>query len=203
VRLALARDAERPPEDLLELLAVAGLAGAQLRTAAVPALIRTGEVEWILADPRDVLTICALGGADAGVVGKEALVEHGADLFELLDLGVARRRLVWAAPADAGRRRLRLATRYPRTTADHFVSSGRDVETLAVQSSPWLAVALGLADGVVEVEDRIRDGEPDLVVREVVAEGSARLVTGRQARTLRGPSLAELVDRLRDAQGGA
>ncbi len=205
MRVALARDGERLPADVLELLAAAGLLVAPLRQAAGPAIVRTGEVEWILASARDVLTICMLGGADAGVVGKEALLEYGADVVELLDLGVARRRLVCATPppSDPPRRRLRLATRFPRTTAGHFAQSGREVEPMAVDAAPWLAVAVGVADGVVELEGVIPEGEPELVAREVVADCSARLVTGRQAHTLRGARLAGLVDSLREVRGGA
>lgn len=205
MRLALACEGAALPPDLLELLAAAGLPTAPLRCAASPALISAGEVEWLLAPGVDVLAICGCGAADAGIVGKDLLLEHEPDVIELLDLGVARQRLVYATPATTARparRRPRLATRYPRATRRHFSASGRQVEPLTL-SAPGLVVALGFADGVVELEHLLPRGGAELVVREQVAACSARLIAGREARALRGAGLAKLIDLLREGGGDA
>lgn len=205
MRLALACESVSLPADLLDLLAAAGLPAAPLRSAAGTARIGAGDVEWLLAPGLDVLTICLCGAADAGIVGKDLLLEHEPDLCELLDLRVARQSLVYAAPASAprpARHRLRVATRYPRATRRHFAASGRQVESLTVVA-PGLAVAVGLADGAVELESLLQQGDAELVVREQVAACSARLVAGRQARALNGAGLAKLIDSLREVRGGA
>ena len=100
----------------------------------------------------------------------------------------------------AARQRSRVATRYPRVTRRHFAASGRQVEPLTL-SAPGLLVALGFADGVIELEHLLPQGEDALVVREQVAVCSARLVAGRQARALQGAGLAKLIDRLREGGG--
>lgn len=203
MRLALACEGAALPADLLELLAAAGLPEAPLRAAVSPALVLAGEVEWLLAPGADVLAVCLCGAADAGIVGKDLLLEHEPDIYELLDLGVARQRLVYATSASAARsarQRPRLATRYPRVTRRHFAASGRQVEPLTL-SAPGLLVALGFADGVIELEHLLPQGEDALVVREQVAVCSARLVAGRQARALQGAGLAKLIDRLREGGG--
>jgi ATP phosphoribosyltransferase len=205
VRLALACEGATLPADLLELLTAAGLPTAPLRTAACPALVVADDVEWLLAPGADVLAVCLCGAADAGIVGKDLLLEHEPDICELLDLGVVRQRLVYATPASApraARQRSRVATRYPRVTRRYFAASGRQVETLTL-SAPGLMVALGYADGLVELEHLLQGGEDELVVREEVAACSARLVAGRQARALHGASLATLIDRLREGGGDA
>lgn len=200
MRLALA--GERLPADLLALLEAAGLPAAPLRTAAGSALIPAGEVEWVLAPEADVVQFCVLAGVDAAIVGEEVLFEHDEDICELLDLGVARRRLVYAGvEGRVGRRRTRLATRYPNIVREHFLAHGRDVRILPVADAPWLSVTLGLADGVVEREDRLPQGEPPFVVREVLRECGARLIAGRQPRALHGQELAWLVEGLRRAKG--
>jgi hypothetical protein len=82
------------------------------------------------------------------------------------------------------------------------VAAGREVRTLAVTEAPWLCVTLGMADGVVEREDRLPQ-EAQLEVREVLRACSARLIAGRQPRALHGEELAGLVERLRTAKGEA
>jgi ATP phosphoribosyltransferase len=205
VRLALACEGATLPADLLELLTAAGLPTAPLHTPTCPALVVVDDVEWMLAPGADVLAVCLCGVADAGIVGKDLLLEHEPDICELLDLGVVRQRLVYATPASApraARQRSRVATRYPRVTRRHFAASGRQVEPLTL-SAPGPMVALGYADGLVELEHLLQGGEDELVVREEVAACSARLVAGRQARALHGASLATLIDRLREGGGDA
>lgn len=205
MRLALACEGATLPADLLELLTAAGLPTAPLHAAACSALVVVGDVEWLLAPGADVLAVCLCGAADAGIVGKDLLLEHEPDICELLDLGVVRQRLVYATPASApraARQRSRVATRYPRVTRRHFAASGRQVEPLTL-SAPGSMVALGYADGLVELEHLLQGGENEPVVREEVAACSARLVAGRQARALHGASLATLIDRLREGGGDA
>jgi len=202
VRLALACEGAGLPADLLGLLIAAGLPATLLRAVVNPALVRAGDVEWLLAPGVDVLAVCLCGAVDAGIVGKDLLLEHESDVHELLDLGVVRQRLVYATPASApraARQRSRIATRYPRVTRRHFAATGRQVEPLTL-SAPGLLVALEYADGLVELEHLLPRGEGELVVREQVAACSARLVAGRQARALHGAGLAKLIDRFR--QGG-
>jgi ATP phosphoribosyltransferase len=204
-RIAVACDGEALPADLLDLLAAAGLPLGGLREwrscESASLTIREDELEWLVAPSDDVIAACSCGGAAAGVVGKDLLLERGAGLCELLDLGVARGRLVHAARRDArpSSRRPRIATCYPHATHAWFAARGRDVDPLAV-ATPALAVALGIAGSAVDLEARLTaDGGEWLVLSEVAA-CSARLVAGRQARVLHTPELAELIDRLREAQ---
>ncbi len=202
MKLALASDGATVPSDVIDLLAAAGLPTASLRSTSGPALIAADGMEWLVASGEDVLAVCVAGGVDAGIVGKELLLEHELDLSELLDLQVASQRLVYAKAASGtrpGRHRLRIATRYPRATRRHFAQSGRQVDPLTL-AAPGLAVELGLADGVVELEHLLPRGEAQLVVCEQIALCGARLVAGRQARALRSAGLSTLVDSLRAAQ---
>jgi len=66
-----------------------------------------------------------------------------------------------------------------------------------------LAPALGLADGVVDLQSRVEAEAPDLVVWEEIAACSLRLVAGRAARTLCAGRLEDLVERLRATLEGS
>ena len=208
MKLGLAYHGGPPPAQLLDLLERAGLPAGALRAAVGPALVDVGEVTWLLAPGADVLEACARGALDAGVAGKDLLLELAPPVHELLDLRVCNDVLVYATPEPAAgashRGRPRVATRYPRVTRRHFSVTGRQVELVAFDAAA-LAPGLGIADGVVELRSRLLGddggasaGRPaGLHVREDVAACSARLVAGRAARALGGERLAELLDRLR------
>lgn len=208
MKLGLACDGGPPPSHVLDLLERAGLPAGALRGVPGPALLDAGDATWLLAPGADVLEACARGALDAGVAGKDLLLELAPPVHELLDLRVCRDVLVYATPepgAGALRRgRPRVATRYPRVTRRHFAATGRQVELVAFDAAP-LAPGLGIADGVVELRSRLTlddgsagPGRPaELRVREEIAACSARLVAGRAARALGGERLAELLERLR------
>lgn len=206
MKLGLACDCGSPPSQVLDLLERSGLRTAVLRSATGPALLHDGDASWFLAPGADVLEACVRGGLDAGVVGKDLLLELAPQVHELLDLRVCRDALVYATlQADGGelrRGRPRVATRYPRLTRRHFAATGRQVEIVALAAAP-LAPGLGIADGAVELRSRLAleegsAGAPSgLSVREEVATCSCRLVVGRAARALGGQRLAGLIERLR------
>ena len=210
MRLGLACEGGPPPAPVLALLERTGLPAGALSSIAAPALVDAGEVIWLLAPAADVIQACARGALDAGVAGKDLLLELAPPVHELLDLRVCRDVLVYATPEPAGaavpRVRPRVATRYPRLTRRHFAATGRQVELVAFDAAP-LAPGLGIADGVVELRSRLVDdaggegsgGALGLRVREEIAACSARLVAGRAARALAGERLAELLERLRAA----
>jgi ATP phosphoribosyltransferase len=189
-------------EAVLGLLASAALPVAALRSLQhQPGVVEADGVTWVRASGADLLACCESGVLDLAVVGKELLLEHEPDVFELLDLRVAPARLVFAATAGAreGRRgRLRVATRFPRVTARYFAAGGLQVQPVRLTSAATLAVSLGLADGVMELDTVVTAAAlPGLAYREVVARCGARLVAGRAARSLRGAEIAALLARLR------
>lgn len=207
MKLGLACDGGPPPSPVLDLLERAGLPAVVLRSAAGSAVVDAGDVTWLLASGADVLEACARGALDAGVVGKDLLLELEPQVHELLDLRVCADVLVYATPEPGAgvvrRGRPRVATRYPRVTRRHFASTGRQVELVAFDAAP-LAPGLGMADGVVDLSSRLAlddatagSGRPvGLRVREEIAACGARLVAGRAARVLAGERLADLLERL-------
>jgi ATP phosphoribosyltransferase len=205
VRLGLACDGGSPPVALLDLLGEAGLPVAAVVGAGPSVLIPVADDMWALAPGVDVLTACRHGALDVAVVGKDLLLETQPELFELVDLGISPDRLVYAGVAGSRRgepSRPRVATPYPGCTRRHFAAAGRQVEPI-IFSVAALAPALGLADGVVELQSRVEAEAPDLVVWEEIAACSLRLVVGRAARTLHAGRLEDLVERLRAALEGS
>jgi len=206
LRVALASGV--PLAATVRLLQAAGLPLAPLHEAQRGAVHVLEDGSTVLvAAPDDVPLWVERGGVDVGVVGKEVLVEHEFEIYELLDLHVGLARLVFALPAGAspdwweraGRSRVRVATRFPETTRRYFETGGRQADVVALHSAVESAPGLGLADGVV---DLVRSGRAliaaGLEEREELARCSQRLIAGRAARALRAAEIGALCGRLRE-----
>ena len=157
--------------------------------------------------PSDVPTYVEHGAADIGVTGKDVLLEQEErEVYELLDLGFGRCRMVVAArQGDAGlgeslRRlgRVRVATKYPRVAARWFGETGRQAEIVEVKGSVELAPLTGLVDGIVDLTASGRTlSENHLEVVEEITECTARLIANPVAHKLKAEAIDALVERIR------
>jgi len=160
-----------------------------------------GELRFLLLKPDDVPTYVEYGAADLGISGRDVLMERRYDLYQPLDLGIGRCRMVVAAPRGAEIPAVpRVATKYVRMATDHFVQKGVQAEVIYVQGSVELAPLVGLAHLIVDlVETGTTLTENDLEERELVAEISSVLVANRVQYKLRRAEVQPLVERLRQA----
>jgi ATP phosphoribosyltransferase len=202
--LTIAVPKGRVLKKLVALLGRAGIDASSLE-ADDRRLIRTadgGALRFLLLKPDDVPTYVEYGAAELGVAGRDVLLERRYDLYQPLDLGIGRCRMVVAAPIDAGAPPdvPRVATKYVRIASDHFASRGVQAEVVYVQGSVELAPLVGLADLIVDlVETGSTLVENRLAVVEEVAPVSSVLVANRAAYKLRAPEIARIVGALRDA----
>jgi len=143
----------------------------------------------LLLKPDDVPTYVEYGTADFGVCGRDVLMERDVDVYQPVDLGLGRCRLVVAGRKgdtfDALTRMPRVATKYPRLAARHFARRGLQVEIVNVQSSVELAPLTGLADRIVDlVETGTTLAENGLEVKEHILDVSTLLVANRASYKL-------------------
>jgi ATP phosphoribosyltransferase len=185
----------------LELFRRAGLPfpGAESRRLVVP----LQGYRFLMVKDADVPTYVEYGVADCGLAGRDVLLEAGADIYEPLDLGFGRCRVVVARPRGANGplgSTVRVATKYPRLAAAHFRQRGVSAEVVRLAGSVEIAPALGLADCIVDVVETGRTLEANgLAVTEEVAASSARLIVNRASYHARRTEVGELLDRLRRA----
>jgi ATP phosphoribosyltransferase len=156
--------------------------------------------------PSDVPTYVEAGAADIGITGKDVLMEQSErEVYELIDLGYGRCTMVLATVAGEDRasealRRLgvmRIATKYPRIAARYFLDTGRQAEIVEVKGSVELAPLTGLVEGIVDLTatgTTLR--ENGLVVREEIAQCTARLIANPVADKLKAGAIDELLERL-------
>jgi ATP phosphoribosyltransferase len=164
--------------------------------------IPSAGLRFLLLKPDDVPTYVEYGAADLGVCGRDVLMERPCDLYQPLDLGIGRCRMVVAGvagkPSPTGVPRV--ATKYPRCTTEHFVRRGVQAEVIYVQGSVELAPIVGLADLIVDlVETGATLRENGLEEREEIARISSVLVANRAAYKLRQERVRPLIDALRQA----
>jgi ATP phosphoribosyltransferase len=158
--------------------------------------------------PSDVPTYVEAGAADLGITGKDVIMEQSErEVYELMDLGFGRCLMVLAGVAGEDRaaealRRLgvvRIATKYPKIAARHFLETGRQAEIVEVKGSVELAPLTGLAEAIVDLTatgTTLR--ENGLVVREEIAVCTARLIANPVAHKLRAETIDGLLERLRE-----
>ena len=92
---------------------------------------------------------------------------------------------------------MRIATKYPKIAARHFLDTGRQAEIVEVKGSVELAPLTGLVEGIVDLTatgNTLR--ENGLVVREEIAQCTARLIANRVAHKLKAPAIDGLLERL-------
>jgi ATP phosphoribosyltransferase len=160
----------------------------------------------LLLKPDDVPTYVEYGAADLGVCGRDVLMETTYDLYQPVDLGVGRCRLVVAGvagrPAPSGVPRV--GTKFTRSAAEHFARRGVQAEVIKLHGSVELAPVTGLADLIVDlVETGSTLAQNGLEERELVAHVSSVLIANRAAYKLRQARLRPLVEALRAAAQGA
>ena len=192
-------------EETLGLLDRLGLDTSEVRSNERKLLF--AEVGIVTMRPSDVPTYVEHGAADLGVTGKDVLLEQDErEVYELLDLGYGRCRMVVAARegddalGESLRRlgRVRVATKYPRVAARWFAETGRQAEIVEVKGSVELAPLTGLVDGIVDLTASGRTlRENHLAVVEEVAESTARLVANPVAHKLKAEAIDSLVERIR------
>ena len=197
-------------DEALPLFALAGIVPAEDPETSRKLILPTHRpgVSLVVVRPTDVPTYVQYGAADAGVAGKDILLEHGGEgLYQPLDLGIGRCRLVvatkrsydWAGTVQRGAR-IRVATKYVKTAREHFAAKGMHVDLIKLYGSMELAPLVGLADAIV---DLVSTGNTlkanDLVAVEEIMPISARLVVNPGALKLKRDVVQPLIDALADA----
>ena len=165
------------------------------------------DVQLVIIRGTDVPTYVRHGAADMGVVGKDILLEQGAEgLYEPLDLGIARCRLMTAGPVgwqpDAAR--VRVATKFVNTAREYFARRGVQADLIKLYGAMELAPMMNLADLIVDIVDtgntlRANGMEPF----EEIAAISSRLVVNKAAMRSRHTVITRIIDSLEVAVGEA
>jgi ATP phosphoribosyltransferase len=200
-------------EETLPLLKKAGIVPVEDPDVSRKLILATSHagVRLIIVRASDVPTYVRYGAADLGVAGRDLLIEHGGrGLYQPLDLGIARCRMMVAVPegfdyAAAVRQgaRLRVATKYMQTAREHFAAKGVHVDLIKLYGSMELAPLVGLADAIVDLVDTGSTLRANHLraVEEILAV-SARLIVNPASMKVKRAEVLPLIEAIERASHG-
>ncbi len=198
--LTIAVSKGRIYDDALPLLAEAGIVPIDNPKTSRKLILRTtkDDVQLVIIRATDVPTFVEYGAADMGIAGKDVLLEHGAEsLYEPLDLGIAKCRLMTATPVNAPEitGRIRVATKYVKTAQRYFADIGVQAEIIKLYGAMELAPLVGLADCIVDVVDTGNTLKANgLEPRELITHISSRLVVNKASMKMKHLVIQALLD---------
>lgn len=204
-QLTIALSKGRILKDSLPLLSAAGIELLESPDDSRKLIFDTThpDIRLLVIRASDVPTFVSYGAADMGVAGKDVLLENDvSNLYELVDLQIARCRLMLASlpDADLEKSRLKIATKYVDTTRNWFAQQGKQVEVVKLYGSMELAPIVGLADAIVDVvESGNTLKENGLVTREHIMDISSRMVINRAAMKMKAGLIQPIIDQVADA----
>jgi ATP phosphoribosyltransferase len=200
--LTIALTKGRILKETLPMLALAGIEPLEDVSSSRKLIFETNrtDVRMIIIRGTDVPTYVRHGAADIGVVGKDVLLEHGAEgLYEPLDLGIARCRLMTAGPVgwQGGCARIRVASKFANITRRYFAEQGVHADVIKLYGAMELAPLMDLADLIVDIVDtgntlRANGMEP----LDEIASISSRLIVNKAAMRSRYDLISEVIERL-------
>ena len=185
--LTIALSKGRILDQTLPLLEKAGISIVKSDLESRKLILDTNlnDVKVIVIRASDVPVFVQHGAADIGIAGKDVLLEHGANgIFELLDLGISKCRLMVASKKgqDLNKSTLKVATKYVKSAKDYFYRQGKQVEVIKLYGAMELAPIVGLSDCIVDLVDTGNTLKANhLVPLELIQEISSRLIVNSAA----------------------
>jgi len=185
--LTIALSKGRILDQTLPLLEKAGLSISTKELKSRKLILDTNleDVKVIVIRASDVPVFVQHGAADLGIAGKDVLLEHGADgVFELLDLGISKCRLMVASKENQNLNKstLKVATKYVKSAKEYFFSKGQQVEVIKLSGAMELAPIVGLSDCIVDLVDTGNTlNANNLVPLDLIHNISSRLIVNSAA----------------------
>ncbi len=176
----------RLQEPVLNILKDAGFQPLYTDPRALILPTKSKDVEIVLIRPEDIPWIVETGATEVGITGHDFVVESGADVVELLDLGFGKSKLVLAVPKNSGIRDIedlegkRIATKFVNITKKFLMEKGVNTKIIKISGAAEIMPGLNAADAIVDVMStgttlRLHGLEPIVTI----LESSARLIANR------------------------
>lgn len=166
------------------------------------------DLQLIIVRASDVPTYVEWGGADMGIAGKDVLDEYqGIGLYQPLDLGIGKCKMMIAAEKTfdyqgyiKNKSKLRVATKYARTTRKYFSQKGISIDLIKLYGSMELAPIVGMSDIIVDLVSSGKTLEANnLVPLEEVGEISSKLVVNKASLKINRELIQPLIQKFSNA----
>ncbi len=203
--LTIALTKGRILKETLPLLAAAGIEPAEDISKSRKLIFETNQdnVRLLVLRGVDVPTYVKFGSADMGIAGKDTLMESGSEgLYEPVDLGIARCRLMTAAVkgVKTPEGRIKVATKYVNVAKRYYATQGRQVDVIKLYGAMELAPIMDLADEIVDIVDTgntlVANG---LEPREHIADISSRMVVNKASMKMKHQQIQAVLEAVQAA----
>jgi ATP phosphoribosyltransferase len=148
----------------------------------------------------DVPTYVEKGAADAGIAGKDNILESQADVYEMLDLKIGKCQFAIAGKNSEQfnqQQNVTVASKYPNLTKKHFAKKGQTVDIVKLNGSVELAPLIGLADYIADiVETGTTLRENGLSVLEKVEDISTRLIVNKASFATKSAEIQNFIQKI-------
>ncbi|WP_091387007.1 ATP phosphoribosyltransferase [Microbulbifer marinus] len=202
MQITIALTKGRILKETLPLLAAAGLEPLEDISKSRKLIFPTNQqgVRLLILRGVDVPTYVQHGAADLGVAGKDTLLEHGVDgIYEPLDLGIARCRLMTAGiqGAERPRGRIKVATKFVQSAKRYYAAQGRQADIIKLYGAMELAPLMDLADEIVDIVDTGNTLKANgLEARDTIAHVSSRLIVNKASMKMKYQPINALIEKL-------
>jgi ATP phosphoribosyltransferase len=132
------------------------------------------------------------------------LENNDSDLYELLDLGIAKCQLMTAGPRErvptVGR--IRVATKFVNVAKRYYAEQGLQADIIKLYGAMELAPIMDLADQIVDIVDTGNTLKANgLEPYELIGDVSSRLVANKASLKMKHKSIQQIVEKLSAAVG--
>ena len=204
--LTIALSKGRVAKEALPLLKKAGLVinEKELNSRKLTIDTQDPNIKLLIIRAMDVAVFVQHGAADIGIVGKDVLLEHGAqNLYELLDLKIATCKLTLAAKNKnvlLNVNTLKIATKYVKLTVNYFNSQNQQVEIIKLYGAIELAPKTGLAHCIVDLTDTGDTLKANgLIAIKHIANISSRLIVNPASLKTKNKQIKPLLNKIKAA----
>jgi len=202
--ITIALSKGRLADKAIDLLVKCGVNCANLKdeTRQLQLFDADKKIKFVFVKPSDVPTYVERGVADIGVVGKDTLLEEQKDVYEMLDLNLAKCKLSVAGKQNFDfknlNRNLRVGTKYVNVARDYFYKQGMEVDIIKLHGSVELAPLIELSDVIVDVVESGKTLKANgLVVLQDICNCSARLIVNKASLKTKSDKIEPLLSKLR------
>lgn len=157
VRLALPNKG-RLQDPAIRLLEDAGIGVVDRGERQLFARTRDKAIELVFARAQDIPDLVGKGAVDLGITGYDLVLESGANVTELLDLGFGSARMVVAASKESGiqstrdfRSGIRVATEFVNIAGRYFSKKKIQADISRISGSAEITPLVGVADVIIDL----------------------------------------------------
>ncbi len=145
----------RLKEPIISLLKRAGYK-FRAKDRALHASCTNADLNILFVRTDDIPYLVSENVVDMGITGEDLIIESGANVATILPLGIGVCKLAVAVSEDLPEDikmldKTTIATSFPKIAKDFFTANGVDVDCITMNGALEIMIALGLADGIVDI----------------------------------------------------